>query len=337
MNGLFYFQFLFMFFIVYSKTIIKTKIPKIFINAKYSMWYNWNNPRNCPYKCDLTNDIRRSDAVIWNIVNPGTYSPSKIEKNSIWILNTYFEPPRNDNLKGLEGRIDYIQSYRHDSDFIESRINYKPGKTPRAFNNKTRQVTWMVSNCSGKRMSVYKKLKKGLQIDAFGRCFKDKDTGCGKAGPQGRLQDQKCIDNLLGKYKFYLAFENSECLDYVSEKITNAFRYNAIPIVFGGLHGRSEFEKVAPPGSFIHVNDFKTIDGLIDYVNYLDRNDTAYNEYFEWTKHYSIQGNGYVSAAYNLNKVEMCKLCGVINGKINLVSRGVNFNLKNWWKVDTCR
>ena len=39
---------------------------------------------------------------------------------------------------------------------------------------------------------------------------------------------------------------------------------------------------VAPSHSFIHVNSFKSIRELFDYLNYLDQNITAFNEYFEW-------------------------------------------------------
>jgi len=39
---------------------------------------------------------------------------------------------------------------------------------------------------------------------------------------------------------------------------------------------------VAPPGSFIHVDDFQDPQHLAAYLNHLDTNDTLYNEYFSW-------------------------------------------------------
>ena len=36
---------------------------------------------------------------------------------------------------------------------------------------------------------------------------------------------------------------------------------------------------MAPPKSFIHVEDFATPKELVDYLEYLDSNDTAYEEY----------------------------------------------------------
>lgn len=42
------------------------------------------------------------------------------------------------------------------------------------------------------------------------------------------------------------------------------------------------YERVAPAHSFIHVDDFDSPKSLANYLRYLDRNDTAYNEYFRW-------------------------------------------------------
>ncbi|CAH8562002.1 unnamed protein product [Schistosoma turkestanicum] len=46
-----------------------------------------------------------------------------------------------------------------------------------------------------------------------------------------------------------------------------------------------EYQRVAPPYSFIHVDQFESPAQLADYLKYLDNNDTAYNEYFAWHGH----------------------------------------------------
>ena len=45
---------------------------------------------------------------------------------------------------------------------------------------------------------------------------------------------------------------------------------------------REDYEAVAPPNSFIHVDDFKSPQSLAEYLRRLDANDTLYNEYFRW-------------------------------------------------------
>ena len=40
--------------------------------------------------------------------------------------------------------------------------------------------------------------------------------------------------NQLGKYKFYLSFENALCRDYITEKFYLALHAGTLPIVYGG-------------------------------------------------------------------------------------------------------
>jgi len=50
--------------------------------------------------------------------------------------------------------------------------------------------------------------------------------------------------------------------------------------------GGANYTKLAIPGSYINVLDFKTVKKLSDYLHYLDKNNTAYNEYFKWRQNY---------------------------------------------------
>ncbi len=56
-----------------------------------------------------------------------------------------------------------------------------------------------------------------------------------------------------------------------------------IPIVMGAP--KEDYLAMLPPNSYINVDDFKTIKELTDYINYLDKNDTAYASYFAWKEH----------------------------------------------------
>lgn len=54
-------------------------------------------------------------------------------------------------------------------------------------------------------------------------------------------------------YKFYLAFENSICPDYVTEKLFNTLLFTTVPIVYGG----ADYEAIgAPLNSYIDVRNF---------------------------------------------------------------------------------
>ena len=83
-------------------------------------------------------------------------------------------------------------------------------------------------------------------------------------------------DGIISTYKFYLAFENAiHCNDYISEKFwRNSLRTGAVPVVYGPH--KDDLKRLAPPHSYIHVEDFETPEELVKYLNYLNTNDTAY-------------------------------------------------------------
>ena len=63
---------------------------------------------------------------------------------------------------------------------------------------------------------------------------------------------------LLGQtYQFFLAFENSICNDYISEKLFNVLHTDMIPVVLNGAN----MSQIAPEHSYIDVKNFATIEG----------------------------------------------------------------------------
>lgn len=134
----------------------------------------------------------------------------------------------------------------------------------------------------------------GLKIDRFGKCF---------PGPQ--ISRNK-MEGLIGQYKFYLAFENSlHCKDYITEKFfKNALRFGAVPVVKGVT--KEDYDAVAPPHSYIFAEDFASNAQLVDYLKYLDKNDTAYSEYFKWRTVSPQKQTRYTT--------KFCQLCRILHG-----------------------
>lgn len=207
----------------------------------------------------------------------------------MWI---YFgkEPPyKSSNWKPPDPTLltfNWTMTYQRDSDIVFPYGKYLDSDPEIADNdnrnwaaNKTRLIVWMSSNCKltyWDRQSFVKKLKKLIAVDMYGACG---TLTC----PRG-----KGCDVLLSSYKFYLALENSQCKDYISEKFwSNAFSHQSVPIVYGT--SIENYKSVAPPHSFIHLDEFSNMAALVKYIKYLDKNDTAYNEYFEWKRHGSIK------------------------------------------------
>jgi len=127
-------------------------------------------------------------------------------------------------------------------------------------------------------------------------------------------------------YKFVIAFENSLCWDYITEKLFYNMKFNIIPIVLD-LHGN--VARFAPAGSYINALDFSSVKELADYLKVLDGNDTLYNQYFEWKEHYVVKS--YFNAPHTNSAARrgMCGLCS----KLHDPSRPVNVvkNLTKWW------
>ena len=83
---------------------------------------------------------------------------------------------------------------------------------------------------------------------------------------KGDMDVLKKLDN----YFFYLSFEHSICDDYITDEFTNMLKHNIVPVVMGAP--KRYYEKIAPPKSFIHVNDFKHPEHLAKYLIYLQNN-----------------------------------------------------------------
>ena len=58
-----------------------------------------------------------------------------------------------------------------------------------------------------------------------------------------------------------------------------------VPVVLGSAQYSPE---LVIPGSFINAADFDSVKDLADYLKYLDKNETAYNQYFQWKTKYKV-------------------------------------------------
>lgn len=100
--------------------------------------------------------------------------------------------------------------------------------------NKNVAAAWFVSHCNApsERLSFYNELqaslnKLGHRIDMFGECGHMK---C----PKGWVEE--CFALLETDYYFYLSFENSFSVDYVTEKVLTAVEHFAVPVVLGSAN-----------------------------------------------------------------------------------------------------
>ncbi|XP_071500550.1 glycoprotein 3-alpha-L-fucosyltransferase A-like [Diadema antillarum] len=238
--------------------------------------------------------LRSSDAVILYHLTAWDWAELHRQRppGQKWIFYTHESPRNTPNhvLPPMEYRnnsYDFLMTYTTEESHLYGSFGWYNPDVPQLRStemknwsqNKTKQVAWMASNCdsvSWDRKGFVQALSKYIPVSTYGKCG---DLPCPK--------DERC--NLeLRTHKFYLALENSECRDYLTEKFwKNALHNDIVPVVYGPP--REDYEKVFPPEAFIHVQDFKSVKELAEYLIKLDEDDNLYNKFFEWKKSGSIQ------------------------------------------------
>jgi len=136
-------------------------------------------------------------------------------------------------------------------------------------------VCWASNHCSSHsgREDYVRELQRHIPVEVY-------TAPCLKNAPQEHVQlTQEGQWALWRSYKFYLAFENTRCLDYFTEKLYLAFSRGQVPVVLGGANIA---EHAPSAGSYIDVRDFPSPRALAEHLRYLDGNDTAYEEMFAW-------------------------------------------------------
>ncbi|XP_065575058.1 glycoprotein 3-alpha-L-fucosyltransferase A-like [Artemia franciscana] len=273
----------------------------------------------CPVSsCSLSgrkSDALTADAILFK--DSFIFPKHKKPLNQVWIMYM-LESPLNTPRVKYQNVINWTATYRMDSDVMapyESWQYYNPEikSLPQTVNfaaNKTKKVAWFVSNCAAKnnRLEYAKELQKHFEVDIYG--------GCGtKTCPR---KNKDCFAMLQKDYKFYLAFENSNCRDYITEKFfVNGLMNGILPIVMGAP--KEDYEKAAPANSFIHVDDYSSPKELAEYLKALDADDSLYNKHFEW------RGTGEF-----INTYFWCRLCAMLH--LNPLPEKVYTDYDEWWK-----
>ncbi|XP_066946268.1 glycoprotein 3-alpha-L-fucosyltransferase A isoform X2 [Macrobrachium rosenbergii] len=296
----------------------------------------------CPVDtCVLTgsrSEISTADAVMFK--DHFSMPPNKRDPRQVWVM-FMLECPMHTQHFTNKNVFNWTATYRHDSDIVapyEKWVHYDPSirQKPQEINyaaNKTKQVAWFVSNCGARnnRLQYAKELGKYIGVDIFGACGT-------KRCP--RSNSAKCFEMLNKDYKFYLAFENSNCRDYITEKFfvnglsrrsteldRDSKGHHILPIVMGAHP--DDYARQAPEKSYIHVDDFESPKDLADFLHLLDQNDDLYNEYFRW------KGTGEF-----INTYFMCRLCAMLHDEghqqhyedINMWWRGTGTCINGSWR-----
>ncbi|XP_008424102.1 alpha-(1,3)-fucosyltransferase 4-like [Poecilia reticulata] len=246
--------------------------------------------------CRLTDDpwaYPQADAVIIHhreIANGDAYLPQEPRPDAQkWIWLNYESPTHTSELWLVEGVFNLTLTYRTDSDIFlpygylvprARAADGAPGGGQLSLSRRPRKrfVAWVISNWSEThaRVGFYRQLREFIRVDVFGHAGRPLQGG------------GDSVVRLLRRYMFYLALENSQHTDYITEKLWNAVLAGAVPVVLGP--SRQNYERFLPAEAFIHVEDFPTVKELGRYLLAL-RGDPARlrRRHLDWRRSYSLR------------------------------------------------
>ena len=236
---------------------------------------------------------------------------------------------------------------------------------------KSKSIAWVVSNCetASKREQFASELGKFIDIDIFGACGTKKCSCKERASSDNNGLEicHDCYRYIEENYFFYLAFENSLCNQYVTEKLyqplsrptgfivpivlsaeinsvdsssslssTSTNRQmsttNATPtaVVDLSFHRFPNYQSMAPPHSVVDSSDFgNSPERLGNYLKSLMISPDRYNRYFDWRQSYQVEDT-FTNLQWQMKG--FCQLCQRLNNP-NEPTKYYN-DIHQWWFGD---
>ncbi|XP_035775611.1 glycoprotein 3-alpha-L-fucosyltransferase A-like [Anopheles albimanus] len=276
----------------------------------------------CPVSTCTITAQREKAATADLVLYKDHYIPPAVPRSPYQIYMMYFlECPYHTQHVKYPDVFNWTATYRKDSDIVapyekweyfDPRVRQIDQDRNYAL-NKTRKVAWFVSNCGARngRLQYAHELQKYIAVDIYGACGTFKCS---------RNTAERCFEILDRDYKFYLAFENSNCKDYITEKFfVNALTRNVLPIVMGARP--EDYEASSPLKSYLHVDEFASPKELAEYLHLLDRNDELYNSYFKW------KGTGEF-----INTYYWCRVCAMLHDDASFRKPKWYEDINDWWR-----
>lgn len=178
-------------------------------------------------------------------------------------------------------RFDVTMTYRMDSDVPVSYLFENDTRVPTAeflrpvpTKSPDRVAAVLISSRidGSRRLSYLKELMRHLDLHSYGKVLNNRAMPGPDRGPASKLA-------LLSGYRFNLAFENSSCTDYVTEKLYDPLRAGCVPVYLGAPNVSSFV-----PGErcFIDARDYESPQALAGHLRRLADDDEAYAAHFAW-------------------------------------------------------
>ncbi|MBX9891051.1 MAG: hypothetical protein K2Y12_01890 [Chitinophagaceae bacterium] len=136
-------------------------------------------------------------------------------------------------------------------------------------NEKSEFCAFIVSNpgCNERNL-FFDLLSKYKRVDSFGAYKNNMSHENNLIG----IHNFEVKREIIKKYKFVIAFENTSYNGYVTEKILHPIQVNSIPIYWGSPSIAKEFNEKR----FVNTHAFDSFELAIEYIRLLDNDDELY-------------------------------------------------------------
>mmetsp|Transcript_15608 Transcript_15608/g.25858 ORF Transcript_15608/g.25858 Transcript_15608/m.25858 type:complete len:520 (+) Transcript_15608:107-1666(+) len=266
----------------------------------------WHEP--CDVGCAHTADTGLHQAAdgLMDVIPGGTSPGNRVCPYQQRILFSMESLTNYPNLKTAksDGDYDIVATFRLDSDVPAPYFDWPGYNIFEPISEKTDEAlaAAFISNCgaSNGRLQWLKGLmENGVKIHSYGACLRNKQEP-----PSNKWRFNAKVD-LARKYRFTIAFENSDEPYYVTEKPYQALIAGSVPIFMGG----SNMEHFFPTrDSFIQVRDFETPKALAEHILALAANEEEYQNRLAWKTQGTTQDFRSLVADVN-NVSSSCRLC----------------------------
>lgn len=116
--------------------------------------------------------------------------------------------------------------------------------------------------------------------------------------------------------------------DYVTEKFFYRMS-NTVTVVMGG----ADYEKLAPPHSYVNVLDYPSPRALASYLLELDQDKEKYLSYFWWQDFYHVRPNAVELQGRIDNYAQaMCRLCEKLHTDH---APKLYKDMRSWWTAQS--
>eukprot|EP01129_Flabellula_baltica_P011980 TRINITY_DN5339_c0_g1_i1.p1 TRINITY_DN5339_c0_g1~~TRINITY_DN5339_c0_g1_i1.p1 ORF type:complete len:446 (-),score=75.69 TRINITY_DN5339_c0_g1_i1:3-1340(-) len=315
-----------------EEEVVKDKFFSKQFNREYdSIIYSEKgyNPKNVEYLCEeglvYVTDKRvfeqHADVVVLQDFRPPNVYNSdpclQIEwyegfKNGKKFVLESLEPPHCRELDMKD--IDFVTTYRRDCPIMSYQHSYawlydreemlELMKQEVDFSQKDDElpVFWLGSNCYSRSGREYylMDLMRHINVASYGTCL----NNMGSEKFMNRNEYKIIPKELVDRHYFYMAIENSNCDDYVTEKYWKTLVAGLVPI----LDGPVDYSDFLPSQKVIRLDDFDSPKELAEHLKYLVNNRTAYLEYMPWKTDSNFEFNqGFLDILRTKGESEMHK------------------------------